>query len=155
MKTIYRSHRDKKLFGVCGGLAEAFGIDSTILRLVTVVATIFSSGAVIPVYIIAALVMPRDPMFQPHVQPNMNGYRHGWGHGHNGQGHHGNHGHYGHQQPPFGQTTHGQYGPNAGSAAGADLDGMMNDLEKKALQKEIEQLKAKLAKIENNNKGDV
>ncbi|WP_274366209.1 PspC domain-containing protein [Paenibacillus thermotolerans] len=158
MKTIYRSQRDKKVMGVCGGLSEAFGIDSTIVRLVTVVATIFSSGAVIPVYIIAGLVMPKDPTFQPYGQMN-----HGWvppvppNPGRPGQGaYNPNAQYYGPQpqQQPFSHTSHGQYGPGSSVPTGADLDGMMNDLEKKALQKEIEQLKMKLAKFENDNKGD-
>lgn len=161
MKTIYRSQRDKKVMGVCGGLGEAFGIDSTIVRLVTVVATIFSSGAVIPVYIIAGLVMPKDPTFQPYGHMN-----HGWGpHVPPNPGRPGsfnpNAQYYGPppqpQQPPFSHTSQGHYGPGTGAPTGADLDGMMNDLEKKALQKEIEQLKVRLAKFENNNdnKGDV
>jgi phage shock protein C len=165
MKTIYRSNRDKKVFGVCGGLAEGLGIDPTIVRLVTVVATIFSSGAVIPIYIVAGLVMPREPIFPPPFgQQNMQSNP--WGQGglnqqgpRGGFGQQSGFGQQGYQQPPFGQTTQGHYGPSAGSTTGADLDGMMNDLEKKAMQREIEQLKAKLASMENNNenknKGDV
>ena len=34
MKRLYRSETDKKIAGVCGGLAEYFAIDPTIVRLV-------------------------------------------------------------------------------------------------------------------------
>ena len=58
MNRLYRSARDKKLFGVCGGIAEATGIDSTLIRIVLVITTFFSGGAPIPIYLIAAMVMP-------------------------------------------------------------------------------------------------
>ena len=56
-KKLYRSTTDKKLAGVCGGLAEYFGIDSTIVRLILVLAVLFAGVGVLA-YIIAALVMP-------------------------------------------------------------------------------------------------
>lgn len=57
MKKLYKSETDKKLFGVCGGIAEYFGIDSTIVRLILVLCICFL-GTGILAYIIAALVMP-------------------------------------------------------------------------------------------------
>lgn len=59
-KKLYRSLTDKKLCGVCGGLAEYFGIDSTIVRLILVLAVLFAGVGVLA-YIIAALVMPVKP----------------------------------------------------------------------------------------------
>ncbi|MBQ4052242.1 MAG: PspC domain-containing protein [Clostridia bacterium] len=59
-KKLYKSSTDKKLCGVCGGLAEFFGIDSTIVRLILVLAILFA-GCGILAYIIAALVMPNKP----------------------------------------------------------------------------------------------
>lgn len=59
-KKLYRSLTDKKLAGVCGGLAEYFGIDSTIVRLILVLAVLFA-GVGILAYIIAAIVMPVKP----------------------------------------------------------------------------------------------
>lgn len=56
-KKLYKSSTDKKLFGVCGGLAEYFGIDSTIIRLILVLAILFA-GCGILAYLVAALVMP-------------------------------------------------------------------------------------------------
>ncbi len=60
-KKLYRSITDKKLAGVCGGLAEYLGMDSTIIRLILVLAVLFA-GVGILAYIIAALVIPNRPM---------------------------------------------------------------------------------------------
>ena len=57
MKKLYKSHTDKKLCGVCGGIAEYFNIDSTIVRLIWALLTAFFGSGVL-IYIIAALVMP-------------------------------------------------------------------------------------------------
>lgn len=62
MKKLYKSDVDRKLCGVCGGIAEYLGIDSTIVRLLWVLFIIvFGTG--ILVYIIAALVMPDYPKY--------------------------------------------------------------------------------------------
>ncbi len=59
-KKLYKSNTDKKLNGVCGGIAEYFDIDSTIVRLGWV---IFSAcgGSGILAYLIAMLIMPEKP----------------------------------------------------------------------------------------------
>ena len=57
MKKLYKSDVDRKLCGVCGGIAEYLGIDSTIVRLIWVVLVVFF-GTGILAYIIAALVIP-------------------------------------------------------------------------------------------------
>ena len=59
-KKLYKSRTDKKLCGVCGGLAEYLGIDSTVVRLILVLAILFA-GVGLLAYIIAALVMPFNP----------------------------------------------------------------------------------------------
>jgi phage shock protein PspC (stress-responsive transcriptional regulator) len=58
-KRLYKS-RDKKVCGVCGGIAEYFGIDPTLVRIAVGIAA-FCTGFGIPAYIIAALVMDEDP----------------------------------------------------------------------------------------------
>lgn len=55
-----RSFRDKKLAGVCGGLAEYFGIDPSIMRLLYVVLCLASFGAALVLYVILALTVPYD-----------------------------------------------------------------------------------------------
>lgn len=58
MKKLYKSSKDKKICGVCGGLAEYLNIDSTVIRLLMVVFCLMGSGLL--AYIIAAIVMPSD-----------------------------------------------------------------------------------------------
>lgn len=57
MKKLYKSQTDRKLCGVCGGIAEYFGIDPTIIRLIWAIVALFY-GTGILIYIIAALVLP-------------------------------------------------------------------------------------------------
>jgi len=59
-KKLYKSATDKKLCGVCGGLAQYFGIDSTIVRLALVVFCLLGGSGVLA-YIVCALVIPDDP----------------------------------------------------------------------------------------------
>ena len=54
---LYRSDSDKMICGVCGGLGEYFGIDSTIVRLLWII--LASSGTGILAYIVAAFIIPR------------------------------------------------------------------------------------------------
>lgn len=57
-KRIYKIEDGKKICGVCGGLAEYFDVDPTIVRLIFVVAGLAGTGAAVIGYIIAALIMP-------------------------------------------------------------------------------------------------
>jgi phage shock protein PspC (stress-responsive transcriptional regulator) len=59
-KKLYRSRTNKKLFGVCGGLAEYFEIDATIVRLILALLVVFAGFGVLA-YLIAALIMPEAP----------------------------------------------------------------------------------------------
>ena len=64
-KKLYRTEGPyKMLCGVCGGIAEYFGIDPTIVRLGTVVLG-FCASAGVWIYLIAALVMPRKSTIYP------------------------------------------------------------------------------------------
>lgn len=59
MNKLYRSKTDYKFAGVCGGLAEYLGLDSTIIRLIWLVAILcFGSGIVL--YFILCLLVPRE-----------------------------------------------------------------------------------------------
>ncbi|MCC5911709.1 MAG: PspC domain-containing protein [Clostridiaceae bacterium] len=57
-KKLYLSDYDKKLAGVCGGIAEYFDIDSTLVRVGWILFS-FAGGSGLLAYIIAALIMPR------------------------------------------------------------------------------------------------
>ena len=56
-KKLARS-ANKKIAGVCGGLAEYFGMDASIVRIIWLLATIFTAFAGVLIYIILMLVMP-------------------------------------------------------------------------------------------------
>jgi phage shock protein PspC (stress-responsive transcriptional regulator) len=56
---LRRSRGDKKLAGVCGGLAAYFGFSSTLVRLVWAI-SVFVFGTGLLAYIIAAIVMPLE-----------------------------------------------------------------------------------------------
>lgn len=57
-KTFYKSIKDKKLFGVCGGLAEYLQVDSTIVRIMWVIFGLLSAGAAVVLYFILAIILP-------------------------------------------------------------------------------------------------
>ena len=62
MKKLYLSDSDKKIAGVCGGIAETYGIDSTLIRLAWVF--IGLATAIIPAlvtYIVAWIIIPQNP----------------------------------------------------------------------------------------------
>lgn len=59
-KRLYRSKTDVKLAGVCGGIAEYFDIDPTLVRLGWIL-FILMGGSGILGYIIAWLIMPQRP----------------------------------------------------------------------------------------------
>lgn len=60
-KKLYKSKTDKKICGVCGGLAEFFSVDPTIVRLIWAIVTLFTVGTGIIAYIICALILPEKP----------------------------------------------------------------------------------------------
>ncbi len=59
-KKLYKSE-NRKIFGVCGGIAEYFNIDPTLVRLIWVVFTL-AGGCGFLAYIIAAIVMDDEPV---------------------------------------------------------------------------------------------
>lgn len=59
-KRLYRSTTDVMICGVCGGIAEYFDIDPTIVRLIAVV-LIFGWGSGLLAYFIGAIIIPKRP----------------------------------------------------------------------------------------------
>ena len=59
-KKLYRSRTDKKVCGVCGGLARYLNMDVSIMRLIAVLLILFAGGGLLA-YIICALVIPEEP----------------------------------------------------------------------------------------------
>ncbi len=65
-KRLYRSKDNKVLAGVCGGIGEYFDVDPVLIRLLYLVATVFTGlvpGALC--YIIAIAVVPEAPHITP------------------------------------------------------------------------------------------
>jgi len=58
-KRLYRSRTDRKIWGVCGGLAKYFDIDPTVVRVIAIVSLFFGTLG-IWVYIIIALIVPLE-----------------------------------------------------------------------------------------------
>lgn len=60
-RKIYRSRKDSMIAGVCGGLGEFFGIDSTWVRLLFVLFFILG-GSTLLIYIIMWIIVPLAPI---------------------------------------------------------------------------------------------
>lgn len=164
LKKLYRLRQDKMLFGLCGGIARMINVDASLLRILLVVVTILT-GFPILIYLLAALVVPKEPPIYSDYGPH--GYGSGYGqggYGSNGYGQNFNQGYgtggqfgsqpsYGgpYKNPPQPQGPWSSPNPGAAPTGGSQFDSMIDDLEKKALRREIDELKAKLAKYE---KGD-
>ena len=58
MRQLKRSATDNKIAGVCGGIAEYFGIDSKIVRVLFAIFAL-SGGSGIFLYIVLAIIMPK------------------------------------------------------------------------------------------------
>lgn len=154
LKKLYRSTRDKKLFGLCGGLAEMLNVDATLLRILLIIVTVFTSGAVILIYLIAGWVVPKETPTYPGIGPNGNNFGGGYNPGYNTNGSSfGSKSQFGgpYKNPPQDPSAWGNSEAGVGASTSTQFDSMMDDLEKKALRREIQELKAKLAKYE---KGD-
>ena len=154
MRKLYRSSRNKMVTGLCGGLSEVFSIDATILRILVFISIPFSGGTTLFIYLIAALVVPKEgvPPFNSYGNGNPN---HGTG-GHYND-HYNNGGPYKNNNAGYGSNfnnanANSNTGGYTNNVQSSELDDMMKDIEKKALKKEVEELKIKLSKYE---KGEV
>ena len=58
-KRLYKSSTDKKVCGVCGGIANYFDVDPTVIRLIWVIFTL-AGGSGLIAYIIEAIIMPDE-----------------------------------------------------------------------------------------------
>jgi phage shock protein C len=60
-KKLYRSRTNRKIAGVCGGIAEYFDIDPVVVRLSAVALLLLGAGSIALVYIIMWIVVPEEP----------------------------------------------------------------------------------------------
>ncbi|MPM54857.1 hypothetical protein SDC9_101640 [bioreactor metagenome] len=60
-KRLYRSNTDRMLGGVCGGLAQYFNVDPTVVRLVAVLGFFLTASAAFWAYVVMWIVVPEAP----------------------------------------------------------------------------------------------
>jgi phage shock protein C len=59
-RKLYRSRTDRKLAGVCGGLAQYFNIDPTLIRVLFVVLAILGGSGLV-LYLALWIIVPNEP----------------------------------------------------------------------------------------------
>ncbi|MDR1083010.1 MAG: PspC domain-containing protein [Coriobacteriales bacterium] len=59
-KKLYRSMRNKKIAGVCGGLAEYFKLNHATIRIIALILAVLSWYVVLPLYLVLWIVVPPD-----------------------------------------------------------------------------------------------
>jgi phage shock protein C len=60
-RRLYRSRTDRKLAGVCGGLAQYFNTDATLMRVLFVVLALLGGPGLV-VYLVLWIVVPEEPL---------------------------------------------------------------------------------------------
>jgi len=68
MKRIIRSRKDRIIAGVCGGFAEYFGLDPSLIRLAWIFFTLFGGSGILA-YLLAMIVIP-DELSAPYYERN-------------------------------------------------------------------------------------
>lgn len=69
MKRLYKSDRNVKICGVCAGIADYFGVDPTLIRVIFVIAVMFFGTGILP-YIVLAVVMPHESRVMNYMDPH-------------------------------------------------------------------------------------
>ena len=67
-KRLFRTRKDRRIAGVCGGIADYFGMDATIVRLAWVLGTIASVGTGVLVYFVMAIVVPERTVRERNIE---------------------------------------------------------------------------------------
>lgn len=126
---LYRSRHDAKLFGLCGGIARNLGVDASWIRLAFVIGIFATSGVLFFVYVVASMMIPKEPAYGG-FQPLGFAYAGAGGY-----------------QPTADPAFH--YGQAARSRASGD--NVIDDFERQTLIRELEQLRNRLAQLEQEH----
>jgi phage shock protein C len=59
-RKLYRSRSNRQIAGVCGGLAEYFNMDATLLRVLFVVLAVLGGSGIV-LYLALWIIVPREP----------------------------------------------------------------------------------------------
>jgi len=62
MKRLYKDRFDKKIGGVCGGIAQYIQVDSSIVRLVWILLSLLTGGIFVFIYALLFLILPLGPV---------------------------------------------------------------------------------------------
>jgi len=78
-KKLYRLRENRMIAGVCGGIAEYFNIDPTIIRIIWILFGFFTYGTGVIAYIIAIIVIPEvsPSSFENQQGSSTEGYKYG------------------------------------------------------------------------------
>lgn len=68
-KRLYRSQRDRKLAGICAGLANYFNIDPVLMRVAWVAFAFLSAGVAVLLYLALIFVIPNEDELLQHEPP--------------------------------------------------------------------------------------
>jgi phage shock protein C len=71
-RELRRSQTDRKIAGVCGGVAEYFKVDPTLIRVAFLVISVVTGGVFLLAYVLAMLVMPEQMVAAPEQTPAWN-----------------------------------------------------------------------------------
>lgn len=115
---LERSRTDVKLFGLCGGIARQSGIGSGWIRFGLIAGTFFTGGTLFILYMIASMVVPKEPEYS-----SCSG---------------------GYWYMPTPQAY--AFGGTPSTSSG--LDSMMHGMEERAMRRELQELRTKLARYE-------
>jgi phage shock protein C len=69
VKRLYRSTKERMLGGVCGGIAQYFNLDPTVIRILFVLTLFITAGTMFIVYLVLLVVVPEEPVFPPMNPP--------------------------------------------------------------------------------------
>jgi phage shock protein PspC (stress-responsive transcriptional regulator) len=70
VRKLYRSRSDRVIGGVCGGIGRHYDMDPVLLRILVVVATVFTGGVFLLAYLLAWIFIPDEPAYwTPAMQP--------------------------------------------------------------------------------------
>lgn len=126
---LERSRTDSRLFGLCGGIARSTGTSAGWIRFAFIVGGFLTGGTLFFLYILACMVVPKEPAVGAYwYAPTSQAYAFG-----------GPHPYYGYAAAP---------GTPVAEPASASVDSMVQQLEQQALNREIQALRAKLARYE-------
>lgn len=154
-RKLYRSVREKKVCGLIGGIGEWLGWDVTLMRILFVIGAVFSGLTLVVVYLLVSMVVPKSPY--PLYGPlGYGGYPEGPdGYSANDRGY-SNGPRAANPTNPYASSYEGMkqannYDVSYTSANDCSIDSMMIDIENKALKKELEELRQKMAKYERGD----